>query len=329
MENGAEQKMLDCLFYLLILVILAATFVNGATDAPVLLGGSILSGALSARGAAAVSALGNLAGLLLSLTFFPSVAATVTTLARFGEDRRVGLCTILAVLGSALAWAVAAWRLGIPTSESHALLAGLMGASVALGEGANVLGGAFEVLLGLVLSLGGGYLFCRILLSAFRSASRRVLCPQGDRPYRRAAILLAAATSFLHGAQDGQKFTGVLLLALSFGGIEAGRSAWVLSALVLAAGSACIRGRILDRLEEGRALSVRGALASELSAALCLALCTALGLPVSTTHTKTAALTAAKKDGDALSLSLILAWLLTFPVCFFLSLLATRLFLLF
>lgn len=312
-----------------LLVILAGTFVNGATDAPVLMSASVLSRSLSPRAAAILSALGNGAGLLLSLRFFPSVAETVTELARFGDRPRVGLFALLAVLGAAVIWAVAAWALGIPTSESHALLAGLAGASVALGEGANILGGAIKVLLGLGLSLAGGWALCRLLLTVSERCSRRAASPRNGNLYRHASAALGVANSLLHGAQDGQKFTGIFLLALSFGGVGAGRSAWALPALVLTAGSACVGGKILDTLGGETALSARGALASELSAVLCLAFCTALGLPVSTTHTKTASLAAAKKDGNALSPRLIFMWLLTFPACFFLALLATRLFLLF
>lgn len=315
------------LFFSVLLVILAATFVNGATDAPVLMSASVLSGALSPRAAALVSALGNGAGLLLSLRFFPSVAETVTELARFGDRPRVGLFALLAVLGAAVIWAVAAWALGIPTSESHALLAGLAGASVALGEGASILGASLEVLLGLGLSLAGGYTLCHLLLLVAKHLSRHLLCPRDSRSYRRASAALGGAMSFLHGAQDGQKFTGIFLLALSFGGIEAGRAAWLPVALALTVGSACVGGKILDTLGGKSTLSPRGALASELAAALCLAFCTACGLPVSTTHTKTAALAAAKKNGRALSPRLLLTWLLTFPACFFLALLATRLFL--
>lgn len=310
-----------------LLMILAATFVNGATDAPVLMSASVLSGALSPRAAAVLSALGNGAGLFLSLAFFPSVAEAVTALARFGERPRVGLFALLAVMAASVIWAVAAWAFGIPTSESHALLAGLAGASVALGEGANILGASFEVLLGLGLSLAGGYALCRLLLHVSERLSRHVLCPRNGKLYRRASAVLGGAMSFLHGAQDGQKFTGLFLLALSFGGMETGRAAWLLPALALTAGSACIRGKILDTLGGESPLSARGALASELSAALCLALLTAWGIPVSTTHTKTAALMAAEKGTPVLSPRLVLSWLLTFPACFFLSFLTTRLFL--
>lgn len=308
-------------------VILAATFVNGATDAPVLMSASVLSGALSPRAAAVVSALGNGAGLLVSLALFPSVAETVRALARFGERGRVGLLALLAVLGASVAWAVAAWAFGVPTSESHALVAGLAGASVALGEGAGIVGGSLEVLLGLGLSLAGGYALCRLLLLAVGRLSRHVLCPRDGGFYRRASAVLGGAMSFLHGAQDGQKFTCLFLLALSFGGVETGRSACLLPALALTVGSACVGGRILETLGGDGALSPRGALTSELSAALCLALCTACGLPVSTTHTKTAALAAAEDGRRALSPRLVIPWLLTLPVCFCLAFFATRLFL--
>lgn len=315
------------LLFLALLVLLCAMFVNGATDAPVLLSAPLLSGALTPRQGAMVSALCNGAGLVISLRFFPSVAETVGELARFGTRPRVGLLALSAVLLSAVVWAVAAWVFGIPTSESHALLAGLVGASVALGEGANILGASFEVLWGLCLSLAGGYLLCRLGLHATNMLSRRVLYSKSQRLCRSASVVLAAASSFLHGAQDGQKFTGLFLLALSFGDVEMGRGAFVLPVLALSVGSACVRGRILDTLGADGSFSQRGALVAELSGVLCLAACTVLGLPVSTTHLKSAALSAVRQGGRGHARGLVLTWLLTFPACFCLAFAATSLFL--
>lgn len=310
-----------------LLVLLCAMLVNGATDAPVLLGGSLLSGALTPRQGAIVSALCNGAGLVISLRFFPSVAETVSELARFGTRPRVGLLALSAVLLSAVVWAVAAWVFGIPTSESHALLAGLAGASVALGEGANILGASFEVLFGLVFSLTGGYLLCLLLFCVGNKLSTLAFFSRGRRSYRAASVALAAASSFLHGAQDGQKFAGLFFLALSFGGVEMGRGALLLPVLALSAGSACVRGRILDTLGADGEFSQKGALAAELSGVICLAACTVWGLPVSTTHLKSAALSAVRQGGGGHARGLLLTWLLTFPACFCLAFATTSLFL--
>ncbi len=302
--------------YAAVLTVLAAVFVNGATDAPVMMGASLLSGTLTRREAARISAIGNGAGLLLSLWLFPAVGETVRALAAFGAGKEAR-GALLAVLLSAIVWAVAAWRVGIPTSESHALLAALAGASTALGGGADILGGAVAVGAGLALSLGGGAMLGRWLLGL----SARILCPK-TRIWRRAPAVMAAAMSFLHGAQDGQKFAGIYLLVLSAADLPPSPIALVPVLVALTAGSACVGGRILDALGKEGETDERTALAAEGAAAACLAACTAMGLPVSTTHLKTAALAGA--GGTRITRATAAAWLLTAPACFALAYAITK-----
>ncbi len=271
----------------ILFILLCALFVNGATDAPVLLSAPILSGTLSKRRASLMSAVCNGAGLLISLRFFPAVSETVRSLAAFGEDRGA----VFAVLASAILWAVAAWQFGIPTSESHALLSALAGASVACGKGADILSGSALVLLGLVLSLFGGYALCKLFCRL---------------PAKGSPVFLAAVMSFLHGAQDGQKFVGLWLLCTD--------ASLVFPALALVLGSACVGGKILDSFGS---ITKENALSAERSSAVCLAVCTLFGLPVSTTHLKSAAMSAA--GGKGISGGTVAAWLLTFPVCFVLA----------
>ncbi len=290
-------------------------FVNGATDAPVLLSAPILSGALSRRRAALLSALGNGAGLLAGVFFMGGVAESVRELALLGDGEK-GLVALAAVLASAVIWAAAAALFGIPTSESHALLFALAGASAALGRGADITRGVGAVLAGLLLSLGGGFALCR----AFCRIAEKILCPKKER--RLALPVLAAAMSFLHGAQDGQKFTALFFLALSFGGVSPS-PLWILPPfLALSAGSGFVGGKILDAFGEKGAISEKNALSAELATALCLALCTLFGLPVSTTHLKSAAMSSA--GGGGMTGGAVAAWLLTCPACFLLAFGLTR-----
>ena len=120
------------------LLSLAVIFVNGWTDAPNAIATAVASGALSFRRAAGLAALCNLAGAVLSTLFFPAVARTVWSLAGSGGTAPVDLC---AVFSAIVLWAAAAWRLGIPTSESHALLGGLAGAALAIPGGWTALHG--------------------------------------------------------------------------------------------------------------------------------------------------------------------------------------------
>ena len=113
-------------------------------------------------------------------------------------------------------WAVGAWYFGIPTSESHSLIAGLTGAAIALGgiSGVN-LGEWMKVIYGLILStvlgFGAGFGICRLITLLFFNANRH----GANRFFDTAQVFGAAAMAFMHGAQDGQKFLGVLLLAFN------------------------------------------------------------------------------------------------------------------
>ena len=198
----------------LVLLTLAVIFVNGWTDAPNAIATAVGTGALRMGRAIALAAVCNLLGAVLSAALCPAVVATVLEIGDFSA-RAQAQTALCAALLSIVLWAVAAWAFGIPTSESHALLAALSGAAVALqGTLSGVSMAAWgKVLWGLLLSallglmLGGGLcVLMRLLLgrgSLERAAQR----------FRRWQIAGAAAMAFCHGAQDGQKFLGVLLLA--------------------------------------------------------------------------------------------------------------------
>ena len=197
------------------LLLLSVLLVNGWTDAPNAIATAVASGALPFRRAVLLAAGCNLAGSLLAASCLPTVAETVCAAADFGGDPAFACAALCAALAAVSLWAALAWRFGIPTSESHALLAGLAGAALALPGGwSNLRPGPWgRVLLGLALSLLLGWTLGRQAARALRvRRPSPVFC-------RRGQILGAAALAFLHGAQDGQKFLGVFLLgtALSQG----------------------------------------------------------------------------------------------------------------
>ena len=294
----------------------AVIVVNGATDAPNAIAAAVGSGALSFPRACALAALCNLAGVVLGTIWSGAVAQTIHHIARFGDQPGQALTGLCAALAAIVIWAVAAWQFGIPTSESHALVAGLSGAALAMPGGWSNLrpGPWLRVGLGLALSVGLG------LVLGEWAARRLALC-------RRAQTAGACAAALLHGAQDGQKFLGVLLLALSLaGGAATGEATpiplWGMGgcALAMALGTALGGRRIVDRVGRDLApLTLTTGLAADLGGALALLLCTVLGLPVSTTHTKTAAVLGAGGAGGSANLacarSIGLTWLLTFPGC--------------
>ena len=140
------------------LLVLAVVLVNGWTDAPNAIATVVSTGVLSFRRAVALAAACNLLGVLVMTAINATVAETVYSIADFGPDRAAALSALCAALCAIVLWAVLAWRFGVPTSESHALVAGLTGAALALPGGLdNIRAGAWgRVLLGLVLSVALG-----------------------------------------------------------------------------------------------------------------------------------------------------------------------------
>ena len=272
--------------YLPVFLLLAAVIlVNGWTDAPNAIVTPVAAGTLSFRTAACMAAVCNLLGVLSTAAVSDAVARTLYSIADFGPD---ALTALTAALAATVLWGVIAWRFGIPTSESHALVAGLMGSALAL-----------------------GWLLGRLF--------RRLLPRDKDRLYAKGQVLGSALTAFLHGAQDGQKFLGVLALILTFqhGGYALHPwECWSCAAL-MALGTLLGGRRIVETVGRKMVLlSPRAGFGAELGCGVTLALCTLLGLPVSTTHAKTAAVLGAGSSPDPkVAGELAIAWLLTFPAC--------------
>ena len=315
-----------------VLLTLGVIVVNGWTDAPNAIATAVSTKALTFPAAAVLAAVCNLLGALLSTVFFPAVTKSVLDLAQFGGDRHAALWALCAAVASIVVWSTAAWYFGIPTSESHGLLAGLTGAALALeGGAANVdLPAWSRVWVALPLSVCLGYLLAKVL-------TQRPEHPRGPSFYLRAQRAGAAAMAFLHGAQDGQKFLGVFLLGLSLSAgwdVPNGYAPLWLAALcagTIALGTALGGQRIIDTVSRDMVvLDPRQGLTADLAGASALLLCTLLGLPVSTTHTKTAAILGAGRHPDwSIARSIVLAWVLTFPACGLLSFLCTKILLFF
>ncbi|NCE63246.1 inorganic phosphate transporter [Pseudoflavonifractor sp. 524-17] len=315
-------------------LLLAVLLVNGWTDAPNAIATAVAAGALSFRRAAALAAGCNLAGVLTAALFFPAVAQTVNAAADFGGDAATACAALCAALTAVVLWAVFAWYFGIPTSESHALLAGLAGAALALPGGwSNLRPQPWgRVALGLALSVWLGWRLGRVLARPLaRAPLSPALCRAGQ-------ITGAAAMAFLHGAQDGQKFLGVFLLGAA---LAQGRwdpelfviPLWLilLCALTMAFGTLVGGRRIVEKVGSGLVpLSPAAGLSADLAGGGILLLCTLLGLPVSTTHAKTSAIlgagTALGRQPNRTAVgSILLTWLFTFPGCAALGFLLARL----
>ena len=290
----------------LALLVLCVILVNGWTDAPNAIATAVGSGAMAYRPAVVMAAVCNFLGIALTCLLFPTVAATMENLVHFStpRDTLAGLCgAMLAVV----IWAVAAWRFGLPTSESHALLAGLSGAALALG--ADIQPSAWVAVgAGLVLSLPAGvvtgWLVCRWL--------GRI--PHNPMVWQRVA---AGLTAFCHGAQDGQKFLALLLMAHGIRSTRPPLTLLLLTAGVMALGTGLGGKPIVEKIGKELAhLTPTQGLAADVGTGVVLGVCSILGLPVSTSHAKVAAICGASpRPQPGVVAQLLLVWVLTFPAC--------------
>ncbi len=307
----------------------AVVFVNGWTDAPNAIATCVTTRCLSPTAAIIMAAVCNLSGALAAGLFFPRVAVTIGTMADFGSDNRLAITALCAALVAIVVWAVAAWVFGIPTSESHALIAGLCGAAIGLrGVSAIVWSQWLKVIYGLLFSVVGGIIAGFTLCKAVILAGRRISRRQGNRAFSAAQIFGAAANGFMHGAQDGQKFMGILQLAAALAGIGSGQTQIVqpfllISCSVVMCAGTCVGGKRIIRTvgrDMVRVEKYQG-FAADTASALCLLTASLAGMPVSTTHTKTTALIGvglAKRRSSVnfkVFSDMFSAWLLTFPGC--------------
>ncbi len=313
------------------LLTLGVILVNGWTDAPNAIATCVSTRSLGPRAAIAMAAVCNFLGVFIMTMFNATVAQTIYKMVDFGGNSEDALIALCAALFAIVLWATAAWWFGIPTSESHALIAGLSGAAIALQGGfAGINPDQWvKVLYGLVLSTGMGFgmgwIVVKVIEKIFRNFDRRKAYPF----FKNAQIGGAAGMAFMHGAQDGQKFMGVFLLGIFLaqgqGNItEFHIPIWlmVLCSLVMALGTSIGGYRIIKsvgmdmvKLEKYQGFS------ADLAAVLCLFTASTFGLPVSTTHTKTTSIMgvgAAKRLSSVnwgVVKGMVSAWVLTFPGC--------------
>ena len=325
-----------------VLLTLCVIFLNGCTDAPNAIATCVSTRAMDVDAAIIMAAICNFAGVLVMTMVNSTVASTITNMVNFGGHNDQALIALSAALFAIVFWAALAWYFGIPTSESHALIAGLSGAAIALQGDISGINGAewIKVIYGLVLStiigFGIGFAVCKGLELVCRNMDRR----KTSGFFKVAQIGGAAAMAFMHGAQDGQKFLGVLLLVIflangqdSVNGVALPLWLLLLCSVVIGVGTSAGGKKIIKsvgmdmvRLEQYQGFS------ADLAGALCILISTVFGIPVSTTHTKTTAImgVGAVKRLSAINykvvVDLVLTWILTFPGCGLIGFLMAKLF---
>ena len=338
------QMTANPLLFVAVVLTLGVILVNGWTDAPNAIATCVVTRCMSAKAAILMAAVFNFLGVFVMTKISNRVAVTITNMVNFGDNPgKTVIIVLCAAMLAIVTWATLAWVFGIPTSESHALIAGLTGGAMALtGMEAIVWGEWLKVVYGIVISVvlgfGLAWLIAKLVTMICYKANR----PKTEPFFRGAQIVGAAAMAFMHGAQDGQKFMGILLLCvftLQGTGETAATfaiPAWlmIVCSLVMGAGTAIGGKKIIKsvgmdmvKLEKYQGFS------ADIASAVSLVFCSVFGLPVSTTHVKTTSImgVGAVKRISAINFSvvkeMVLTWILTFPGCGLLAFLVTKLFL--
>ena len=314
-----------------LVLLFAIILVNGWTDAPNAISTCIATRSMSAGGALALAGVCNFIGSVFMALINSNVAKTVFSIASFPEERSLALFSLCAAMSAVVIWSLLATRFGLPTSESHALLSGLAGAAVAACSSLYAINTdeALTVIYGLLLSTIPSFIIARIIYSVMTSVLKRRDRRKVIRYFTRTQILSAATSATLHGAQDSQKFMGVLML-----GISLYRGQYTSSDFSLPLGViiSCAAVMTLGTLLGGKSiikkvgidmvsLDAAGGTAADLASSSVLAICSYLGFPVSTTHSKASAMmgVGTQRNGGGtdkkIAGEILLAWLLTFPIC--------------
>ena len=323
-----------------VILALGAIFVNGWTDAPNAIATCVTTRCMPARAAILMSAAFNFLGVLIMTHFNASVANTISHIVDFGGNSTMALACLCAALFSIVVYGATASRFGIPTSQSHSLIAGL----TALGGASSVnVHEWMKVIYGLALSIGLGFVMgwvlCKLVSILFAAANRR----RANVFFKYAQIASAAAMSFMHGAQDGQKFIGVLFLGVAFASGQtsvgdAGIPIWImlLCSATMGIGTSVGGERIIKSVGQSMVkLEKYQGFSADLAGAANLLLATLTGIPVSSTHIKTCAImgVGAVKRLSAINFGVVkdmmFTWFFTFPACGLISFVMAKLFMMF
>jgi PiT family inorganic phosphate transporter len=305
-----------------ILVAMAFDYTNGFHDAANAIATSVSTRALTPRVALGVAALGNFAGAHLGENVAKTVGSGLVEL----PTGRASLGVVFAGVVGAICWNLFTWYFGIPSSSSHALFGGLVGATL-FATGGDVLwhGIVGKVIVPMVASPLVGFTLGGLVMLAVMWIFRHGQPGKLNRGFRVAQSISAAAMSVGHGMQDAAKTMGIIVLALYTGGYQESTThipQWVFfsSATVLALGTYAGGWRIIRTL--GRRVIHLGppeGFAAEMVASAVLFTTSRLGFPISTTHTITSAImgVGATKKLSAVRWgvagNIVMAWILTFP----------------
>ena len=322
---------------LAVIITVLLIFTNGLTDAPNAIATLVGSKVMPFRKAAFISAILNFVGIILMSLVNISVADCISSMVNVSGGVNGFLVLITAML-SVIIFALVALQFGIPTSETHGLVAGLTGSAIAIyGLSSVNVNQWISVGIGLIWSILGTFILSILTEKIFK----KVLAKVKDETVGKFQILGMCAMSFMHGAQDGQKFIGILII---YNFIVKGLTVpefivptehifiIIFVAFVMFVGVSIGGEKIVQNIGNNvTSLTKKQALSSDIATSITLLLASLNGLPVSTTHVKTMSIIGVGKcDKQKVSKKavwdIIKAWVLTFPVCLGLSYVLAKIF---
>ena len=315
---------------IVLMLILAAEFVNGWTDAPNAVAAAVSTRVLSPLQAVIVAAVFNLIGAF-------SGTAVATTIGKGIVDPSViDLSVVAAAMLTIVIWSTVTAMYGIPTSESHELVAGLAGAGLAAaGPSVLLLDGWRKVIIGLGFSTLLGFFMSMAVMTILYWLLRKAGTSSANNIFSKLQIVSTAFMAFSHGSNDGQKFMGVFAMALVLGGVskQFAVDTWIIALLgiVMAIGTAVGGWRIIRTMGfKITKLEPVSGFAAQSSASLAILLASHFGIPLSTTHTIGTSImgVGATRRFSAvrwgMAREIVTTWIITFPVCFILGFILTK-----
>jgi PiT family inorganic phosphate transporter len=311
---------------LLVVLAIAFDFMNGFHDAANSIATVVSTGVLKPGQAVVFAAFFNLVAIFV---FHLSVAATVGK--GIVQPGIVDVHVVFGALIGAITWNLVTWYYGIPSSSSHALIGGIVGAVMAKsGSSALVAGGIWKTVAFIFVSPLLGFLLGSAMMVLVAWVCRRATPSRVDRWFRRLQLASAGAYSLGHGGNDAQKTIGIiwmLLIATGHSGTDAPPTWTIVSCYTAIALGTMFGGwRIVKTMgQKITKLKPVGGFCAETGGALTLFLATALGIPVSTTHTITGAIVGVGSVQRASAVrwgvagNIVWAWIFTIPASAFVA----------
>ena len=305
---------------LVIVLALAFDFINGFHDTANAIATCIATRSLSPRIAIIMSAFLNFVGAMVSTGVAKTIGGEIVT-----SPQMVDSTVLIAALFAAIVWNLFTWKIGMPSSSSHALIGGVLGAvTISYGTGAINGNGVFMIVAGLigspVIAMFSGYVIMTLLFILFRNVGRSKV----NYISLHIQSLSAAVMAFSHGSNHAQKCMGIITLALLSGGyigeLEVPFLVKIACAFAMCAGTSVGGWRIIRTVGNKifRLEPVNG-LAADINSALTIFTATFLHLPVSTTHVVTGSIMGvgwAKRFRAVhwnVAYSMVGAWVMTIP----------------